>query len=128
MSVKKSIVAVDDSGIVLQTLESMLNDQYEFRGFSKAARALNYMMQFRPSVIILDIEMPEVDGYVMLEMIRENVELRNIPAIFLTSNKDKNYVIKAVKYGANAYVVKPIDKEILINKIEALLQPEAGQQ
>ena len=121
MALKKSIVAVDDSRIVLQTLESMLNDKYEFRGFTKAARGLNYMMQFPPSLIILDIDMPEVDGYVMLEMIRENVELRDIPVIFLTSNNDKNYVIKAVKYGADDYVVKPIDKETLMNKIEVLL-------
>ena len=121
MALKKSIVSVDDSGIVLQTLESMLSDKYEFRGFSKASRALNYMMQFPPALIILDIEMPEVDGYVMLEMIRENVELRNIPVIFLTSNKDKNYVVKAVRYGADAYVVKPVDKEVLLSKIETLL-------
>lgn len=121
MATKKSIIAVDDSGIVLQTLESMLNDRYEFRGFSKATRALNYMLMFPPSLIILDIEMPEVDGYAMLEMIRENVELRNIPVIFLTSNKDKNYVVKAVKYGANAYVVKPVEKELLLGKIEALI-------
>ena len=121
MGIKKSIVAVDDSGIVLQTLESMLNDKYEFRGFSKASRSLNYMLMFPPSLIILDIEMPEVDGYTLLEMIRENTELRNIPVIFLTSNKDKTYVVKAVKYGANDYVVKPVEKGILISKIEALL-------
>ena len=121
MALKRSIIAVDDSGIVLQTLESMLSDRYEFRGFSKAARALNYMLMFPPALIILDIEMPEVDGYAMLEMIRENIELKNIPVIFLTSNKDKDYVIKAVKYGANDYVVKPVQKDILINKIETLL-------
>ena len=120
MASKKSIIAVDDSRIVLQTLEGMLGNQYEFRGFSKAARALNYMIQSPPSLIILDIEMPDVDGYVMLEMIRENIELRDIPVIFLTSNSDKDYVIKAVKYGANDYVVKPVNQDILISKIEAL--------
>lgn len=122
MAIKKSIVAVDDSGIVLQTLESMLNNQYEFRGFTKATRALNYMMMFPPALAILDIDMPEVDGYVLLEMIRGNAELRNLPVIFLTSNKDRNYVVKAVKYGANDYVVKPVQKDILISKIETLLQ------
>lgn len=121
MGFKKSIAAVDDSRIMLQTLEGMLSDRYEFRGFSRAARALNYITQFPPSLIILDIDMPEVDGYTMLEMIKENIELRFIPVIFLTSNNDKNYVIKAVKYGADDYVVKPIDKETLMSKIEALL-------
>ena len=121
MSFKKSIIAVDDSMIVLQTLEGMLSERYGFRGFSKAARALDFIRQFPPLLIILDIDMPEVDGYTMLGMIRENVELRNIPVIFLTSNDDENYMLKAVEYGANDYVVKPVDKETLINKIEALL-------
>ena len=121
MDIKKNIVAVDDSTIMLQTLQSMLSSQYNFRGFSKAARGLNYITQFPPSLIILDIDMPEIDGYAMLGMIKENIELRFIPVIFLTSNKDKNYVIKAVKYGADDYVVKPIDKDTLLSKIEALL-------
>ena len=121
MATKKSIIAVDDSIIVLQTLEGMLGNQYEFRGFSKAARALKYIAQFPPALILLDIDMPEVDGYAMLEMIKQNIELRFIPVIFLTSNKDKNYVIKAVKYGADDYVVKPVQKDVLISKIEALL-------
>ena len=121
MGLKKSIIAVDDSGIMLQTLEGMLSEQYEFRGFSRAARALKYIAQSPPALILLDIDMPEVDGYAMLEMIKQNIELRFIPVIFLTSNNDRNYVIKAVKYGADDYVVKPIDKDTLMNKIEALL-------
>lgn len=121
MGLKKSIIAVDDSGMVLQTLEGLLKEHYEFKGFSRAARALKYIAQFPPALILLDIDMPEVDGYAMLEMIKQNIELRFIPVIFLTSNKDKNYVIKAVKYGADDYVVKPVQKDVLISKIEALL-------
>ena len=121
MDVKKSIIAVDDSGIMLQTLEGMLSDQYQFRGFSRAVRALKYIEQFPPALILLDIDMPEVDGYAMLEVIKRKIELRFIPVIFLTSNSDRNYVIKAVKYGADDYVVKPIDKDTLMSKIEALL-------
>ena len=121
MGLKKSIIAVDDSGIMLQTLEGMLGEQYEFRGFSRAARALKYIAQSPPALILLDIDMPEVDGYAMLEILKQNIELRFVPVIFLTSNNDRNYVIKAVKYGADDYVVKPIDKDTLMNKIEALL-------
>ena len=121
MGLKKSIIAVDDSGVMLQTLEGLLSGQYEFRGFSRAARALKYIAQSPPALILLDIDMPEVDGYKMLEIIKQNIELRFIPVIFLTSNNDRDYVIKAVKYGADDYVVKPIEKEVLINKIETLL-------
>ena len=121
MSLKKSIVAVDDSRIMLTTLEEMLSERYMFRGFSRAARALNFIEQFQPSLVILDIDMPEMDGYTMLGRIRENTKLKDIPVIFLTSNNEKDYVVKAMKYGIGGYVVKPIDKEILISRIEALL-------
>ena len=120
--IEKSIVAVDDSIIVLQTLEGILSDRYDFRGFSKAERALGYMEQFPPSLIILDIEMPEMNGYELLEKIMENRALKGTPVIFLTSNNEKESVIKAVTYGAEAYVLKPINRNLLISKIEALLQ------
>ena len=119
---QKSIVAVDDSQIVLQTLERMLGDRYAFQGFSKAQRALDYIERRPPSLILLDIDMPEMDGYEMLELITEKTELRNIPVIFLTSHKDRDNVLRAVESGAAAYVIKPIDKEILTDKIEALLR------
>lgn len=118
---KKRIVAVDDSNIVLQTLEGMLGNSYDFQGFSKAGRALNYIEQFPPSLIILDIDMPDVNGYELMEMIRGKEEQKNIPIIFLTSNKEKSSVIKAVTSGVEAYVVKPVNREVLISKIEALL-------
>lgn len=119
---QKSIVAVDDSQIVLQTLERMLGEHYAFQGFSKAKRALDYIERRPPSLIILDIDMPEMDGYELLELIMAQPELKNIPVIFLTSNKKKDNVIRAVESGADAYVVKPIDKEVLMDKIEALLR------
>ena len=118
----KSIVAVDDSQIVLQTLEAILGKSYEFRGFTKADRALYYIGLFPPSLIILDIDMPEMNGYELLEKIMEKRELRNVPVIFLTSNNDKESVIKAVTYGAEAYVLKPINRDLLLKRIDALLK------
>lgn len=87
-------------------------------------RALQYLKWNIPDLIILDIEMPEVDGYQMLEMIREKPELEEVPIIFLTSNSDKEHVIKAVKNGANDYAVKPIDEEVFMDKIRKLLKEE----
>lgn len=118
---KKSIVAVDDSNIVLQTLEAMLKSSYEFRGFTKADRALYYIGLFPPSLIILDIDMPEMDGYQLLEKIMENPSMKNTPVIFLTSNNGKESVIKAATYGADDYVLKPVNRNLLINRIEILL-------
>ncbi len=125
MTDKKSIVAVDDSGIILKMLEKLLSEEYAYIGFSKGMRALKYLKEARtPDLIILDIDMPIIDGYEMLEMIRKKEELKDAPVLFLTSNKDKEHVVKAIQAGANDYIVKPIDEEVFMDKVRKLLKEE----
>lgn len=123
---RKSIIAVDDSGIILKTLEKLLGGTYEYHAFSKGMRALKYLKEEdTPDLIILDIDMPEIDGYEMLEMIRGKEDLRQVPVLFLTSNNDRQHVVKAVSGGANDYAVKPIDEKIFMDKVRRLLKEEA---
>lgn len=122
MTDKKSIVAVDDSMIILRMLEKLLSEEYDYHAFSKGLRALKYLKEEgRPDLIVLDIEMPEIDGYEMLEMIRKRDELKETPVLFLTSNNDKEHVVKAIDSGASAYVVKPIDEKAFMDKVHRLL-------
>lgn len=114
---KRKIVAVDDSAIVLKTLEKVLGNRFELHSFSAGARALQFLKNRNPDLIILDIDMPEIDGYEMLKRIKEMEHLVDVPVIFLTSNNDKKYVVKAVAGGAKDYCVKPIDEEILMEKV-----------
>ena len=118
----KEIVAVDDSSLILRMLERVLGKQYFVYAFADENRALELLRKKAPALIILDIDMPGLSGFDMLEMIRQMDHLKNVPVIFLTSNNDKNYVVKAVARGANDYVVKPIDENILLKKIEGLLR------
>lgn len=118
----KEIVAVDDSALILRMLERVLSKQYFLYAFADENRALELLTKKVPALIILDIDMPGLSGFDMLEMIRQMDHLKNVPVIFLTSNKDKDYVIKAVARGANDYVVKPIDENILLKKIDGLLR------
>lgn len=124
MNEKKTIVAVDDSPLILKTLEKMLEDSYELHPYSKTARALHVLksQELIPDLIILDIEMPEMNGYDVLSKIREFEHLDDVPVIFLTANKNRDSVIKAATNGANDYVIKPLDKAILLKKITALLR------
>lgn len=118
---KKMIVAVDDSGIILKMLMKVLGEIYDLHAFSVGKRALGFLKDRTPDLIILDIDMPEINGYEMLKMIKEREHLQNVPVIFLTSNGDRNSVVKAVAGGANDYVVKPIDEEILLDKVHTAL-------
>lgn len=122
---KKIIIAVDDSGIILKTLEKLLSGTYEYHAFSKGMRALKYLKEEdTPDLIILDIEMPEIDGYEMLDLIREKEELKQVPVLFLTSNNDRQHVVKAISGGANDYAIKPIDEESFMGKVHNLLGEE----
>lgn len=125
---KKKIVAVDDSGIILKMLAKLLGEKYDLHAFSSGRRALLFLKTKKPDLVILDIDMPEINGYEMLKMIREKEELKQIPVIFLTSNGDKNHVVKAVAGGANDYVVKPIDEEVLMDKVRAQLDTSSKDE
>ena len=121
----KRIVAVDDCNVVLKMLTSMLDKEaYDLHPFTSGNRALQFLMQKdkTPDLIILDIEMPEMNGHVLLERSKKIEHLENVPVIFLTANNEKKEVIKAASGGANDYVVKPIDKDILMKKIRTLLK------
>ena len=121
----KRIVAVDDSNVVLKTLKNVLDkEEYELHLFSNGSRALEYLEQKNnkiPDLIILDIEMPIMSGYDVLKRIKQILHLRAVPVLFLTSNNAKKEVVKAVSGGANDYMVKPIDKEVLLKKMHLLL-------
>lgn len=121
---KKLIVAVDDSGIILKMIGKVLGERYDVHAFSSGRRALAFLQDRTPDVIILDIDMPEMDGYEMLERIRKKEYLENVPVIFLTSNADKGHVIKAMAGGANDYIIKPIDEDILLDKVRTLIKDD----
>ena len=125
MKGKKRIVAVDDSNVVLKTLKNVLDkEEFELHAFSTGTRALEYLEQKEkiPDLIILDIEMPIMNGYEVLKRIRSILHLQRVPVIFLTSNNRKTEVMKAVTDGVKDYVVKPIDKDVLLKKLYFLLE------
>lgn len=72
---KKMIVAVDDSGIVLKRLMKIFGGTYDLHAFSVGKRALEFLKDRTPDLFILDIDMPEINGYEMLKMIREREHL-----------------------------------------------------
>ena len=68
--------------------------------------------------------MPEIDGYKMLEMIQKKDELKEVPVLFLTSNNEKEHVVKAIKAGVKDYIVKPVDEDVFMEKVRRLLKEE----
>jgi PleD family two-component response regulator len=113
----KSILAVDDISITLNMLKSALaGTDYKFHGVTSGAAALDFISKFTPDLFILDIEMPNMNGFELAGKIREAGHFA--PIIFLTGNTARDYLLKAVKAGAIDFIVKPVNQERIIEKVK----------
>lgn len=114
---QKIILAVDDASFLLNVLKaSLLNTGYKFTGVTSGSAALKFLESHRPNMFILDIEMPEMDGYELAKRIRGCGH--TAPIVFLTGNSSADYVIKAILAGAADFIVKPVNKEQVLEKIK----------
>lgn len=127
MSIRKMIVAVDDSGVVLKKLEIILQKRYDFKGFSVGQRALEFLGSNTADLIVLDIDMPDINGFELLKKIRKIDDLKDVPVMFLTANASKSNVIYSAKAGASDYAIKPLDEKVIVEKVAKLVEG-AGPQ
>ncbi len=106
---RRKILIVDDEFIEREILGYMLSDQYEvfYADNGKAALEIIKREKLTLSLVILDLHMPELDGYSLLKILRADSELRRIPAIVLTSEKGAE--VKSLRLGAADFITKPYD-------------------
>jgi CheY-like chemotaxis protein len=115
--VPKSILAVDDISITLNMLKAALADTgFKFHGVTSGAAALDFISKFTPDLFVLDIEMPNMNGFELAGNIREAGHFA--PIIFLTGNTARDYLLKAVKAGAIDFIVKPVNPERIVEKVK----------
>jgi DNA-binding response OmpR family regulator len=116
----KEIWIVDDDDEMAYAVRLMLNLlDYESRHFLTARKAAKELLDGKsPQLLILDINMPEVTGLMMLEFIRRRSEWQNLPVIMLSSEAADVQIVEALKLGADAYVTKPVT----IDELEASMQ------
>ena len=116
-SSKKCILLVDDNTIQLRMLKSMLWEEYDILMASSGMKALTQIGKRMPDLILLDYEMPECDGKMTLEMIREMPEAKQVPVIFLTGVSDRVHIEAVLKLKPAGYLLKPASKERLMEEI-----------
>jgi CheY-like chemotaxis protein len=115
---KKHIIVVDDNPVLLRNMRNMLQDKYRVTLVTSAAQCMKAMGQDSPDLIILDYEMPVVDGKQTLEMIRAEEDYKDVPVIFLTGIADKEHVDAVLDLKPAGYFVKPPMQTKIINAIE----------
>ncbi|MDR2137806.1 MAG: response regulator, partial [Synergistaceae bacterium] len=118
----KSIMVVDDNIASLKQVGAQLADKYDFSLVKSGKDALAFCSTDVPDLILLDVEMPEMDGFETIAAMKRKPALSNVPVIFLTGNIDSATEIRALEAGAMDFIRKPVDKDILRHRIELHLE------
>ena len=118
MTDKKKILVIDDDKIQLNNAGEILQSKYEVFLVKSAENGLKFLgKKEKPDLILLDISMPEMDGFEAIGKIKQIEGCKEIPVIFLTSMDGSHTEIKGLELGAVDYVTKPFVKEILLLRI-----------
>jgi DNA-binding NarL/FixJ family response regulator len=119
---KRLLLIDDDPNLIL-----LVKDYLEFRGYEvltadNGKEALNLLSQNLPDMIICDIMMPEMDGYALIENVRQDQRTSWIPVLFLSARGQSQDRIKGLNLGADVYMVKPFEPEELVAQVESSLK------
>ncbi|MBI4284818.1 MAG: response regulator [Chloroflexi bacterium] len=116
------ILIAEDSPTQAMQLKYILEEAgYRVAMASDGREALALIRQRRPTLVITDIIMPEMDGYQLCEQIKSDAALRDTPVIVLTALSDAEDVIRAVKCGTDSFITKPYDEKYLVSTIQNIL-------
>lgn len=121
------IAIVDDDIITLEIHRKYLENFHVVHTFDNGPEALEKLPDIRPDVILLDIEMPGMDGFEFLKKLRVLKDCAETPVIGVTGQGDKVTVLRFIGEGATAYLMKPVEKQLLVEKVDEVLR-KSGEQ
>lgn len=117
MMKRKHILVVDDSGIMLTTIQEWLGGEYRVSIVNSAMNAITFLNMNIPDLILLDYEMPGCSGPQLLEMLRADSRTEKIPVIFLTGKDDAESVQRVLALKPAGYLLKTMSKEYIIEQV-----------
>lgn len=124
---KRKILVVDDSGTMLRSVKGWLEGSYQVALANSGAMAIKYLALNRPDLILLDYEMPVVDGKQVLEMIRSETEFTDIPVIFLTSKGDKESIMGVMDLKPAGYLLKTMMPDQIVKYINDFFEKKKAE-
>jgi CheY-like chemotaxis protein len=117
----KTVLAVDDRPEILTTVNAALSSHYRTLGAPSGRVALDIINQQDIGLFILDIDMPEMDGFELAQKIRSMPKHKDTPIIYLTANSSRERIQRAIKFGISDFIVKPAYNETLLSKVKKYL-------
>ena len=125
---QKTIFLVDDDVTNLAIGNDTLNQIYKIFTMNSGVRLLKMLENHIPDLILLDVEMPEMNGYEIIKILKNKEETRDIPVIFLTSHNDTESELQGLSLGAIDYIFKPFSPPLLLKRIEVHLLVESQKR
>lgn len=124
------ILVVDDRPENLLAVDSVLRDpSYEVVQARSGAEALRFLLHEDCALILLDVQMPEMDGFEVARLVRGNPRTRSIPIVFMTAvSRDERFIARGYQLGAIDYLLKPVDPHVLRGKVTALVELHRARQ
>jgi len=117
-----NILLVEDEETLIDIMANVLEDEgFSVKKLLSAEEALDACKTYSPDLIISDVRMKEMDGFMMYERIKGIDTLRSIPFIFLTALDDRASQQRALRMGATAYITKPFDIDDLVQTVRKVL-------
>jgi putative two-component system response regulator len=120
----KIVFVVDDNDTNLLAAKAALEDSYRVITIPSAAKMFKLSAKIKPDLVLLDILMPECDGFTALSMMKDDPILSNVPVIFLTSKLDSETEIRGLELGAVDFLNKPFSAPILRRRIETHIETD----
>lgn len=119
---KKKILIVEDEESLLK-LESFLliSKGFEVKGVANGRAALEAVAEDKPDLVLLDIMLPEIDGFEVCRQLKSDPATRHIPVIMLTAKKSREDMVRGEKVGADWYITKPFKSAMVIETIQRFL-------
>ena len=127
MDTPSTILIVDDEPANLQVLTQLLRPSYRVRAANSGKNALLSVAAEVPDLILLDVMMPDIDGYEVLKRLRENIATRDIPVIFVTALSDASDEEKGLELGAADYITKPLKPVVVLARVKTQLEAQQAR-
>lgn len=122
------ILVVDDDPMNLRVAEKQLQEMFTVDCVKSGKEALAFLEKKIPNLILLDLHMPEMDGFAVLRELKANEKLRDIPVIFLTADNDRDTEVKGFSEGALDFITKPFIADIMLQRVKRILELDRLQK
>ncbi|MDD4979370.1 MAG: two-component system response regulator [Gallionella sp.] len=119
--VKPTVLVIDDSPSNLSLISGLLKEHYRVLVANSGIKGINIACANQPDIILLDVVMPDLDGYDVCEYLKQSPSTRNIPVLFLTSRAEIQDEKRGLEMGAVDYIVKPVSAPILLARLQTHL-------